>query len=76
MRFQSDLCPKMHVSVGYRRNKLWQYAMRGDTGVADEARYSAPPSGLSLSNTVSILKLFGVKRARSTVRNWVHKANL
>lgn len=32
--------------------------------------------GLSLSNTVSILELFGVQRARSTVHNWVHKADL
>ncbi len=33
-------------------------------------------AGLSLSNTVSILEMFGVKRARSTVHNWVHKADL
>ena len=33
-------------------------------------------SGLSLSNTVRVLELFGVKRARSTVHNWVHKADL
>ena len=33
-------------------------------------------AGLSLSNTVTILKVFGVKRARSTVHNWVHKADL
>ena len=33
-------------------------------------------SGLSLSNTVSVLKIFGVERARSTVHNWVHKADL
>jgi transposase-like protein len=33
-------------------------------------------AGLSLSNTVSILEIFGVKRARSTVHNWVHKADL
>jgi len=33
-------------------------------------------AGLSLSNTVSILEIFGVKRARSTVHNWVHKAEL
>ena len=33
-------------------------------------------TGLSLSNTVSILEIFGVKRARSTVHNWVHKADL
>ena len=32
-------------------------------------------AGLSLSNTVSIL-VFGVKRARSTVHNWIHKADL
>jgi putative transposase len=32
--------------------------------------------GLSLSNTVSILDKFGVDRARSTVHNWVHKADL
>jgi len=31
---------------------------------------------LSLSNTVSILEVFGVERARSTVHNWVHKAGL
>jgi putative transposase len=33
-------------------------------------------AGLSLSNTVSILEIFGVERARFTVHNWVHKANL
>jgi len=33
-------------------------------------------AGLSLSNTVSILEIFGVKRARSTVHNWAHKADL
>ncbi len=33
-------------------------------------------SGLSLSNTVRVLEIFGVQRARSTVHNWVHKANL
>ncbi|MCU4744830.1 IS6 family transposase [Natronoglomus mannanivorans] len=33
-------------------------------------------AGLSLSNTVRILEIFGVERARSTVHNWVHKADL
>ena len=33
-------------------------------------------AGLSLSNTVSILEIFGVSRARSTVHNWVHNAEL
>ena len=33
-------------------------------------------AGLSLSNTVSVLEIFGVERARSTVHNWVHKAEL
>ena len=33
-------------------------------------------AGLSFSNTVSILEVFGVKRARSTVHNWVHEADL
>jgi len=33
-------------------------------------------AGLSLSNTISILEIFGVKRARSTVHTWVHKADL
>jgi transposase-like protein len=33
-------------------------------------------SGLSLSNTVSFLGVFGVNRVRSTVHNWVHKADL
>ncbi|CDK38312.1 IS6 family transposase [Halorubrum sp. AJ67] len=33
-------------------------------------------AGLSLSNTVSILERFGVEHARSTVHNWVHKADL
>ena len=33
-------------------------------------------SGLSLSNTVSVLEIFGVERARSTVHNWSHKADL
>ena len=33
-------------------------------------------AGRSLSNTVSILDIFGVQRARSTVHNGVHKADL
>ena len=33
-------------------------------------------SGLSLSNTVRVLEIFGVKRARSTIHNWIHKADL
>ena len=33
-------------------------------------------AGLSLSNTVSFLEIFGVDRVRSTVHNWVHKADL
>ena len=33
-------------------------------------------AGLSLSDTVSILEVFGVERARSTLHNWVHKADL
>jgi transposase-like protein len=33
-------------------------------------------AGLSLSNTVSMLGIFGVERARSTVHNWIHKADL
>ena len=31
-------------------------------------------AGLSLSNTVSLLEIFGVERAQLTVHNWVHKA--
>jgi transposase-like protein len=33
-------------------------------------------AGLSLANTVSFLEIFGVSRVRSTVHNWVHKADL
>ena len=33
-------------------------------------------AGLSLRDTVSILERFGVERARSTVHNWVQKADL
>jgi transposase-like protein len=33
-------------------------------------------AGLSLSNTVSFLEVFGADRVRSTVHNWVHKADL
>ncbi len=32
-------------------------------------------AGLPLSNTVSILEIFVVERARSIVHNWVHKAD-
>jgi putative transposase len=32
--------------------------------------------GLSLADTVAVLGRFGVSRARSTVHNWVHKADL
>ena len=33
-------------------------------------------AGLSLSNTISILDSLGVRRCRSTVHNWVQKADL
>jgi transposase-like protein len=33
-------------------------------------------AGLSLSNTVYFLDMFGIERARSTVHNWVHRADL
>jgi transposase-like protein len=33
-------------------------------------------AGLSLSNTISLLEILGVDRARSTVHNWVHEADL
>jgi len=33
-------------------------------------------SYFSLSNTVRVLDIFGVKHARSTVHNWIHKADL
>lgn len=33
-------------------------------------------SGLSLSDTISILDRLGVERCRSTVHNWVQKADL
>ena len=33
-------------------------------------------SGLSFSNTVSFLEVFCVDPVRSTVHNWVHKADL
>ena len=33
-------------------------------------------AGQSLSKTVSFLEEFGAKRVRSTVHNWVHKAEL
>jgi len=31
---------------------------------------------LSLSNTFTVFEIYGVERARSTVHNWVHKADL
>lgn len=33
-------------------------------------------AGLSLADTVSVLESFGVDRCRSTVHNWMQKANL
>ena len=33
-------------------------------------------AGLSLSNTVSVLEIFGVSRAQSTIHNPVHNAEL
>ncbi|USZ67467.1 IS6 family transposase [Halorussus salilacus] len=33
-------------------------------------------AGLSLSDTVSVLEKFGVERCRSTIHNWVQKADL
>jgi len=33
-------------------------------------------AGLSLSNTISVLETMGVERCRSTVHNWVQKADL
>ncbi len=33
-------------------------------------------AGLPLSNTISVLDMLGVDRCRSTVHNWVQKADL
>jgi transposase-like protein len=33
-------------------------------------------AGVSLSDTVSVLETFGVKRCRTTVHNWMQKADL
>jgi transposase-like protein len=33
-------------------------------------------AGLSLLNTVYIFDIFGASRARATIHNWVHKAEL
>jgi transposase-like protein len=33
-------------------------------------------AGVSISNTVSFLEEFGVERVRSSLHNWVHKADL
>lgn len=33
-------------------------------------------AGLSLSNAISVLESFGVDQCRSTVHNWVRKADL
>jgi transposase-like protein len=41
-----------------------------------ESQYSTPFSWLSLSNTVLFFEVFGVYRVRSTVHNWVHKADI
>ena len=50
--------------------------VRGNTEIVDEAQYSLYLSHLSLLNTVLVLEVFGVDRVRSTVHNWVHKADL
>jgi transposase-like protein len=33
-------------------------------------------AGIPLSNNVSFIEVFGVNRVRSTIHNWVHKADL
>jgi len=33
-------------------------------------------AGLPLPNTILVIEMFGVERARSTVHNWVHKADV
>jgi putative transposase len=60
----------------FGRHRRGCYGAGSNTAVVSEARYSAPSSDLSLSNTISIFEVFGVERARSTVHNWVHKADL
>ena len=49
---------------------------RGDTKIADEARYSAPSCWPIIFKYCSIFEKFAVEYAQSTVHNRVHKADL
>ena len=76
VRFLSALCPKRPPRRLFERYRVRFCGTRGDTEITDEANIQLHLSDLSLSNTVSLLEISGVSRARSTIYNWVHKAEL
>jgi putative transposase len=66
--------PPQRVS---RRDRITVCGARSDTaGMLMKLGIQLHLAGLSLSNTVSILEVFGVQRAHSTVHNRVHKVDL
>lgn len=50
--------------------------MKSNTSAVDEAHYSTSSAGLSFPNTVLFPDVFCIDHARSTVHNWVDKADL
>ena len=74
--FLSGSCRKTQASAVYWPDRIRFCRTRSDTEIIDEARFSAPSYCPISFNTISILEIFDIKRARSTVHSWVHKADL
>ncbi|SNR25771.1 Transposase (or an inactivated derivative) [Halorubrum ezzemoulense] len=60
----------------FRRGRLRVCGARSNTAAVDEAQYSASFVWIIAFEYCLFLEIFGVDRVRSTVHNWVHKADL
>jgi len=60
----------------YRPNQVRFCGTRSDTRVSDEAQYSVAFVWTLTFEYCSSYEVFGVKRGRSTMHNWIHKADL
>jgi len=76
MAFSKCLCPKMYASAVVSTSNLESVKREATPRSLMNLSIQSYLGVLSISHAVSILGVFGVQRARSTVHNWVHNADL
>ena len=76
VRFLSALCPKRPSRRLFEHIELGSVEREATPRLLMKLSIQLHLADLSLSNTVSLLEISGVSRARSIIYNWVHKAEL